>query len=264
MTLQWLVLESPLLLFAMLVFVYQWLRFMLLAGLGYRLLWQSDSTWIARLRIQPGSPTSRQMQRDFALTTLTLVIFSAMTLFVRVAQEQGWARLYFDIADYGWPYFLFSLIFMFILHDAYFYWSHRLLHVKWLMRRIHRVHHRSHNPSPWSSFAFHPLEAVIQYGIVPLVVLLLPLHPLAIIIFALGMTVITVIGHIGYELYPAGMTRHPVLGLLNTSTHHNMHHRYVHCNYGLYFNLWDRLMDTNHHRYHETFDAIRYDSSRAG
>jgi len=34
-----------------------------------------------------------------------------------------------------------------------------------------------------------------------------------------------------------------------------MHHRYVTCNYGLYFNIWDRIMGTNHQRYHEEFEA---------
>lgn len=255
--LEWLVLEAPLLLFAAVVLAYQWLRFMVLAGLSYWLLWQRGSPRIARLKIQPGRPPARDMRRDLALTTQTLVIFSLMTLFVRYAHEHGWARLYFDIQDYGWAYFLFSIVLSLVLHDAYFYWTHRLFHTKWLMRHVHAVHHRARNPSPWSSFAFHPLEATVQYGIVPLLVLLMPLHPMAIIVFALLMAVITVIGHIGYELYPPGTTRHPVWGMLNTSTHHNMHHNFVHFNFGLYFNLWDRLMGTNHPRYHDTFDALR-------
>ena len=29
-----------------------------------------------------------------------------------------------------------------LLHDAYFYWCHRLLHVPWLFRNVHAVHHR--------------------------------------------------------------------------------------------------------------------------
>jgi len=35
-----------------------------------------------------------------------------------------------------------------------------------------------------------------------------------------------------------------------------MHHRYTKCNYGLYFNFWDRLMGTNHKQYHEMFDEV--------
>jgi sterol desaturase/sphingolipid hydroxylase (fatty acid hydroxylase superfamily) len=35
-----------------------------------------------------------------------------------------------------------------------------------------------------------------------------------------------------------------------------MHHRYVHYNYGLYFNFWDRVMGTNHPRYEQEYDRV--------
>jgi sterol desaturase/sphingolipid hydroxylase (fatty acid hydroxylase superfamily) len=35
-----------------------------------------------------------------------------------------------------------------------------------------------------------------------------------------------------------------------------MHHRYVNYNYGLYFNIWDRLMGTNHPRYEEEYARL--------
>ena len=63
-------------------------------------------------------------------------------------------------------------------------------------------------------------------------------------------------GHLGYEIFPRNMIQHPLFKWLNTSTNHNMHHKYVRCNYGLYFNIWDRLMDTNHTRYYEVYDEV--------
>ena len=35
-----------------------------------------------------------------------------------------------------------------------------------------------------------------------------------------------------------------------------MHHSHAACNYGLCFNYWDRLMETNHRTYRRTFDDI--------
>jgi sterol desaturase/sphingolipid hydroxylase (fatty acid hydroxylase superfamily) len=35
-----------------------------------------------------------------------------------------------------------------------------------------------------------------------------------------------------------------------------MHHRLVKCNYGLYFNIWDRLMNTNHPDYEKSFNQV--------
>jgi hypothetical protein len=43
---------------------------------------------------------------------------------------------------------------------------------------------------------------------------------------------------------------------LNTSTHHAMHHEAFRANYGLYFNIWDRLLGTNHPQYEQRFAAV--------
>ncbi len=70
------------------------------------------------------------------------------------------------------------------------------------------------------------------------------------------MTAMNVLGHLGFELYPSGSTKHWLGRWNNTSTHHNMHHKYTRCNYGLYFNWWDTLMGTNHARYEEQFEQV--------
>jgi Delta7-sterol 5-desaturase len=49
--------------------------------------------------------------------------------------------------------------------------------------------------------------------------------------------------------------------LLNTPTNHVMHHETLCGNFGLYFNLWDRLMGTNHEDYEQRFREV---TSRAG
>jgi sterol desaturase/sphingolipid hydroxylase (fatty acid hydroxylase superfamily) len=87
-------------------------------------------------------------------------------------------------------------------------------------------------------------------------VFLIPLHPIAIAIFAIYMVTLNVMGHLGFEMFPKGFTQHKIFGLHNTSTHHNMHHKLVNCNYSLYFNIWDKLMGTNHAKYHSTFDEV--------
>jgi Delta7-sterol 5-desaturase len=238
------------------LFLTIYLRYLVIAGLAFIIFygWKKEN-WLHR-RIQQRFPDAAILQQEYRYSLSTFAIFTLIGLGVHEAKKAGYTLIYTDIAEYGWWWFGASIIIALIIHDTYFYWTHRLMHWKPLFRVMHAVHHRSHNPSPWASFSFHPTEAVVEAGIVPLLAFILPMHPLAIAGFLLVMTIMNVLGHLGYELYPSGFTRHRLLGLNNTSTHHNMHHKYTRCNYGLYFNWWDRVMGTNHARYQEHFEEV--------
>jgi len=179
-----------------------------------------------------------------------------MAIGIRLAEQAGYTKIYTDFSAYGWAYFIFTTVLFIFVHDAYFYFTHRAMHHPKVFKYVHKVHHMSNNPTPWAAFSFHPLEAIVEFGIIPIMVFLVPLHPAAILIFAVYMVTLNVMGHLGFEIFPRGFTQHKLLGWHNTSTHHNMHHKYVNCNYSLYFNIWDRLMNTNHAKYHTVFDEV--------
>lgn len=48
----------------------------------------------------------------------------------------------------------------------------------------------------------------------------------------------------------------PLRYILNTPTNHVMHHEKMRGNYGLYFDIWDRLMGTNHREYENRFREV--------
>ena len=51
-------------------------------------------------------------------------------------------------------------------------------------------------------------------------------------------------GHAGFEFTPEAERQKKLKWLQSFSTDHNLHHLYGRGNYGLYFNIWDRLMHT--------------------
>ncbi|SNR58927.1 sterol desaturase family protein [Hymenobacter mucosus] len=232
------------------------LRYVLFAGVAYLIFWRWKKARWQHRRIQPRFPDQKHIHTEIRYSLLTCLIFAAVGLGIFVARQYGYTRIYTSIAEYGWWYLLGSTVVAILAHDTYFYWTHRFMHLPGIYQRVHRVHHLSTNPSPWAAFAFHPVEAVIEAGIFPLLVFMLPLHPIAMVAFLSYMMGMNVLGHLGYELYPARFLRSKLGRLHNTSTHHNMHHQFVKGNYGLYFNWWDQLMGTNHAKYQDRFEKV--------
>jgi Delta7-sterol 5-desaturase len=245
------------------VLTVDFLRYFLTAAPFYGLFWIWRPTWARARRLQPADPGRERIAWEIMYSLSTVVIFSAIGLALLYAQRAGLTRIYTTVAEHGWVYFWASVLIAVLAHDAYFYWTHRLLHWPPLFRLAHRVHHRSTNPTPWAAYAFHPVEALIQAGIYVVIVFTLPMHPAALMLFLTYMIVRNVVGHLGFEICPAGFARHPLTRWHLTPTHHDQHHRWGKGNYGLYFKFWDDWMGTGRPDYEVAYDAVTAHSTAA-
>ena len=63
-----------------------------------------------------------------------------------------------------------------------------------------------------------------------------------------------VLVHRGHEIFPRRFMRCWAGRVLNSVTHHALHHERIDANFSLYFNVWDRLMGTDHPDYEARFD----------
>ncbi len=229
------------------------LRYLIVAGIAFAVWYRSSGTPHRQKKLQDLIPGRKQIKREILYSIASTLIFGLINgvLFGYGLFEH--AQVYRHVADFGWAYFCVSMVLMAIVHDTYFYWMHRLMHHRALFRYFHRVHHLSTNPTPWASYAFHPLEAVVEAGAVILIIFILPVHGLALLIFETISIAINVYGHLGYELYPANWSRHWFGRWINTSVAHNTHHATARHNYGLYFLFWDRLCGTIDPSYDERY-----------
>lgn len=233
-------------------------RYFLVAGLAFIIFYLLMGNKISYKKIQRKFPGKKDYLREIGYSIITISIFALVPLLILGNPAIRKKTLFYrDIHTYGWVWFFLAFPIMFLMHDTYFYWTHRLMHHKNLFRLFHLVHHHSTNPSPWAAYSFHPLEAVVEAGIFVVFLFTIPIHPIQLGLFFFMMIVYNVYGHLGYELYPKGFSSHWLGKWINTSVNHNQHHQYFKGNYGLYFLWWDRWMGTIRKDYDEKFNEVK-------
>lgn len=232
------------------------MEYLLFAGSVFLFLyvWKKRKYWY--LKIQQRFPEDKHIFREIKYSFFTVIIFGMVILPVWWASNHNITLVYRPLDKYGYVYYVFSILLMIALHDTYYYWTHRLLHWKKIFKYVHITHHLSLNPTPFSAYALHPVEALLDVSIIPIIVFTIPYHASALTIFSAYTLMMNVGGHMGYEFFPSGFASHRWFKWHNTATHHNMHHRYVKYNFAIYFNFWDRVMKTNHPNYEETFERV--------
>ncbi len=233
-------------------------RYFVLAGLAFLIYYVLFRKKLLFKKIQQRLPSNKDYFREIGYSIVTIFIFAAIPYFIlRTPAIAKHTLFYTDIRLHGWTYFILAFPIMALVHDTYFYWTHRLMHHPKLFRLFHLVHHHSVNPSPWAAYSFHPLEAIVEAGIVAVFLFTMPIHPSHLFFFFLFMILYNVYGHLGFELYPKGFSRSPIGKWINTSVNHNLHHQYFRGNYGLYFTFWDRFMKTIRPDYDQKFDELK-------
>merc|ERR1712194_736497 len=112
------------------------------------------------------------VRRDVALTICGSLVASIVEVFVVLLWSTGSVE-FSETPVYAQPCrTLFVVAALSYWSDVHFWFAHRLLHPwfgkgggvdpgLWLYRHVHSVHHKSHNPGPWSGLAMHPVEHAV-------------------------------------------------------------------------------------------------------
>jgi len=145
--------------------------------------------------------------------------------------------IFYDVADYGWVYVIASTLGLFVLMDAIAYYVHRLLHVRFLFRALHRHHHKYVATSPYVVTALHPLELVLLQAATLAPVFFIPFHAASIGAVLVYVLIFNIVDHSGVRLTSSLPWQGP-------SMYHDDHHAHFHVNFGQHLMIWDRLHGT--------------------
>jgi Delta7-sterol 5-desaturase len=231
--------------FAFAFFVYG-VRYLITAVLAYVIARPVNGRWWGRAHADTPATFNFKLhlRRELFYSFWTVVIFGLVNAALFGWGLMGSSLMYFKHTHYPAWWFWLSIPVMLVLHDTFFYWLHRAMHLPVLFKTMHRVHHLSIYPTAFAAYSFHPTEALAEALIVTAIIFIIPVHPFAFLIFQTISTAYNVYGHCGREFYPVGMEKHWLGRWINTSTAHAYHHLKAKGNYGLYFLFWDRIMHT--------------------
>lgn len=224
-------------------------RYVVTAALFSLIIWAFWRAHFATRKIQARVAGTKDYAREALASLRTALIFALTGFGMYLAHKAGWLRIYGDFSVRGPIYFAVTLLAMIVAQDAYFYWTHRLMHYRRLFRTFHWTHHKSKTPTPWTAYAFDAPEAMVHVAFVPIWVAIVPMHDMAIYAFVTWQIVRNVMGHAGVEMFPVSGKPSRLFGWFNATTHHDLHHQDGRSNYGLYFTWWDRLMGTENAEY---------------
>ena len=212
-------------------------RYVLSAGVVSLLIARIPA--LRRRRLQNEAPSPGQVLRELHASLSAVAILALFVVPVGVAYFAGHTRIYRDPREYGLAYLALSFPLLLLIHDAYFYWTHRWLHRPGIYRRLHRRHHESRTPTAWAALAFHPLESVIQGAIYPVIAFALPVHLLVLAAFLVWATFHSALIHSGHDPFLADRGPRWLRWLLGAARAHDAHHASGRGNYALYFDWWD-------------------------
>ena len=222
-------------------------RYFLVAGVTYWCFYSQLN--------QPliNSNRRRSIQADIILSVISAGVFALAAAVIMLGYQWGITRLYSHYQQYGLWYLGASYAVVLILQDTYFYFTHRLFHHPLLFPWLHQGHHRSRYPTPWTSFAFDPLEAVVQSLFLVGIVFIIPLHFVTLIAVLSTMTIWAVLNHLGIDRLPSSFPHHWFGKWFIGPAHHSIHHLKYRVHYGLYFTFWDKVLGTDDPNYHQQF-----------
>ncbi|PHR28244.1 MAG: hypothetical protein COA38_12405 [Fluviicola sp.] len=209
-----------------------------LFGVIYSLIVLKTSIF-KKYRIQQIPYKKGIFKQRFPLYFFNLVILSGFGI--------GGVFLLYDFFDTGLPsiwVFIGQVLFVFIIDDVWFYFMHRYMHHnKYLLKKVHSIHHRAHPPFPMEYLYTHPFEWMLGtigpfLGYI-FIILVMPLNIYAFWTFALLRNLHEI--HIHSDLKLPLLKNIPFVSAVED---HDLHHAKLNGNYASTFRIWDRIMKT--------------------
>ncbi len=185
--------------------------------------------------LDPRAVPPGQVAREWRQSAVSVVIFGIGLVVPWWMVTQGWA----DVQPQSPPLrTALELMALLVWNDVHFYGIHRGLHHPRLLHAVHGAHHRSVVTTPWSTYAFHPVEALLLGSVLLPPMLVWSFTPAALALLPVLSITYNVVGHGNCRALPRRWR------WLSNAQDHHLHHACHRGNYGFLFTFMDRALGT--------------------
>ena len=169
--------------------------------------------WLHRITNKPATPIQIRFEIKHSVVSMGLFGVSGSILIALIRAK------IFLLATDTWLNLIIGVTILNIWNEIYFFIIHRLLHLPFLMRHIHWIHHKSVVPTVYSVYSFHWIEAFLL-GSVPIsIAYWVPFSPMTLLIYPVTSILLNFAGHCNYRFGDGTGSKWFTFG-----TTHNEHH----------------------------------------
>lgn len=160
----------------------------------------------------------------FGLTTLPIIYLS------RIGFIQFKENTLFNV--------LIGLLILNLWNEVHFFVIHKLMHLPFFMKHVHKIHHSSYIPTVYSVFSFHWFEAFLLSTLPISIIPFIQVAPLTVFLYPICSILINFSGHCNYRF---GTGKGSSWKLL--SSNHNNHHYKAKRNFGFAVDVFDKIFN---------------------
>jgi len=178
-----------------------------------------------------------QVKTEIWQSMRSIFVFSLQGILIQQGLAYHIFQLSYELSWWVAP----QMVLLFFWNEIHFYVCHVLLHTSFMIRNVHWVHHHSKEPTVFSTFSFHWLEAFLLGTVIFFPLLIYPFQAMAILSLPVMSLVINLLGHCNYDFFSQREPEH----VLKFSYRHSMHHKKGRGNMGFLLPWLDNLFKTS-------------------
>ncbi len=178
-----------------------------------------------------------QLRKEIFQSMRSILVFSLQGILIQQGLQYGLFKLSYELNYWVIP----QILILFFWNEIHFYLCHTLLHTPFMIKNVHWVHHHSKEPTVFSTFSFHWIEAFLLGTVIIFPLFVYPFQALAIVSLPVMSLIINLLGHCNYDFF----SRHQSGHLLRFSYRHSMHHKKGRGNLGFLLPWLDNLFKTS-------------------